>query len=60
MSAGLAWRWQLPETVVDALRHHHAPFDNDVYEPLAGVLHLAAGDKPADTISFKTTTFFLH
>ena len=30
------------ETVVDALRHHHAPFDNDVYEPLAGVLHLAA------------------
>ncbi|WP_312565845.1 HDOD domain-containing protein [Diaphorobacter sp.] len=42
VSAGLAWRWQLPETVVDALRHHHAPFDNDVYEPLAGVLHLAA------------------
>ena len=25
-----------------------------------GVLHLAAGDKPADTITFKTTTFFLH
>lgn len=42
VSAGLAWRWQLPETVVDALRHHNAPFDNDAYEPLAGVLHLAA------------------
>jgi uncharacterized protein (DUF1684 family) len=25
-----------------------------------GVLHLAAGDKPADTIKFKTTTMFLH
>ncbi|MBS0300857.1 MAG: HDOD domain-containing protein [Proteobacteria bacterium] len=42
VSAGLAWRWQLPDVVVDALRHHHAPFDNDVCEPLAGVLHLAA------------------
>ncbi|MHA7602321.1 HDOD domain-containing protein [Alicycliphilus sp. T452] len=41
VSAGLAWRWQLPDVVVDALRHHHAPFDNDVCEPLAGVLHLA-------------------
>ncbi|RKJ94143.1 HDOD domain-containing protein [Alicycliphilus denitrificans] len=42
VSAGLAWRWQLPDVVVDALRHHPAPFDNDVCEPLAGVLHLAA------------------
>jgi HD-like signal output (HDOD) protein len=42
VSAGLAWRWQLPEVVVDALRHHGAPFDNEVYVPLAGVLHLAA------------------
>lgn len=42
VSAGMAVRWRLPEALVDALRHHHAPFDNDVYEPLAGVLHLAA------------------
>ena len=42
MSAELARRWQLPLVVVDALRHHHAPFDNNDYEPLAGVLHLAA------------------
>ena len=28
--------------VAHALRHHGAPFDNEVYEPLAGVLHLAA------------------
>ncbi|MBS0507014.1 MAG: HDOD domain-containing protein [Proteobacteria bacterium] len=42
VSAGLAARWRLPEVVTDALRHHHAPFDNNDYEPLAGVLHLAA------------------
>jgi len=42
VSAGLARRWQLPDVVVDALQYLSAPFDNDVYEPLAGVLHLAA------------------
>ncbi|WP_311221117.1 MULTISPECIES: HDOD domain-containing protein [unclassified Acidovorax] len=42
ISAGMARRWQLPPTVVDALQHHCAPFDNGVYEPLAGVLHLSA------------------
>ena len=42
VSAELARRWQLPAVVVDALAHHHAPFDNNDYEPLAGVLHLAA------------------
>ncbi|MFT3815352.1 MAG: HDOD domain-containing protein [Acidovorax sp.] len=42
VSAGLARRWQLPGVVADALEHLHAPFDNGVYEPLAGVLHLAS------------------
>lgn len=42
VSAGLARRWQLPGAVVDAMQYQSAPFDNDVYEPLAGVLHLAA------------------
>lgn len=42
VSAGMAARWQLPQALVDALRYHHAPFENDVYEPLAGVLHLAS------------------
>lgn len=41
VSAGLARIWQLPDVVVDALRYHHAPFDNNDSEPLAGVLHLA-------------------
>ena len=42
VTAGLARRWQLPEVVVDALQHQSAPFDNNVYEPLAGVIHLAS------------------
>ena len=42
VSAGLAQRWQLPEMVVDALNYLNAPFDHHAYEPLAGVLHLAA------------------
>ncbi len=42
ISAGLAQRWQLPSSVVDALTYMVAPLDNQVYEPLAGVLHLAA------------------
>ena len=28
--------------MIDALEHQHAPFDNNVYEPLAGVIHLAS------------------
>jgi HD-like signal output (HDOD) protein len=41
VSAGYARKWQFPQPMVDALEHQHAPFDNDVYEPLAGVIHLA-------------------
>jgi len=42
VSAALARRWQLPEVVVDALQHQGTPFDNNAYEPLAGVIHLAS------------------
>lgn len=41
VGAGLARQWQLPQPIVDALEHQYAPFDNDVFEPLAGVIHLA-------------------
>lgn len=41
VSAGLARQWHLPLIMVDALEYQHAPFDNDAYEPLAGVIHLA-------------------
>ena len=42
VSGALARRWQLPEAVVDALNCQDAPFENNAYEPLAGILHLAA------------------
>jgi HD-like signal output (HDOD) protein len=40
-TAGLVNQWHLPQVMVDALAHAHAPFDRDAYEPLAGVLQLA-------------------
>lgn len=42
VGAGLARRWHFPQPMVDALEHQYAPFENQVYEPLAGVIHLAA------------------
>ena len=42
VSAGLARRWQLPRALVDALHHQGTPFENNAYEPLAGVVHLAS------------------
>lgn len=41
VGAGYARMWGLPQPMVDALEHQYAPFENDVYEPLAGVIHLA-------------------
>ncbi len=41
VGAGLARMWQFPPAMVDALEHQYAPFENNVYEPLAGVIHLA-------------------
>lgn len=42
VSAELARIWHFPPAIVEALAHQHAPFDNGVYEPLAGVIHLAS------------------
>jgi HD-like signal output (HDOD) protein len=41
VGAGFARQWQFPQPIVDALEHQYAPFENEVYEPLAGVIHLA-------------------
>lgn len=42
VGAGYARMWGFPQPMVDALEHQYAPFDSDVYEPLAGVVHLAS------------------
>lgn len=41
VGAGFARQWSFPEAIVDAIEHQDAPFVNDAYEPLAGVIHLA-------------------
>jgi len=41
VGAGFAKKWHFPQPIVDALAHQDAPFEGDVYEPLAGVIHLA-------------------
>lgn len=41
VGAGYARQWRFPEPIVDALEHQYEPFENNVYEPLAGVIHLA-------------------
>ena len=42
VGAGFAAMWRFPQPMIDALEHQYAPFENGVYEPLAGVIHLAA------------------
>ena len=42
VSAELASKWRFPQVIVTALRYHLDPFGRDVYEPLTGVVHLAA------------------
>lgn len=42
VAGGLARKWLLPEPIVDALEQQDMPFRQDAYEPLAGVVHLAA------------------
>jgi HD-like signal output (HDOD) protein len=41
VGAGFARQWLFPQAMVDALEHQYEPFEHDVYEPLAGVIHLA-------------------
>ncbi len=42
VGAAFARAWHLPEALVDTLEHHDAPFEREGYEPMAGILHVAA------------------
>jgi HD-like signal output (HDOD) protein len=42
VSAALARQWSLPPLLADALQHMHAPLAPAGFDPLAGVLHIAA------------------
>jgi HD-like signal output (HDOD) protein len=42
VGAAFARKWDFPEAIVRALQHQLMPFEGDVYEPLAGVVHMAS------------------
>lgn len=50
VGAGMVERWNFPTAIVSALKHQTAPFDGEVYDPLAGILHLASWRARAEEI----------
>ena len=42
VGAALADEWRFPVKMVNAIRYQTAPFDNTLYEPIAGVIHIAS------------------
>lgn len=52
VGAGFAGRWQFPQPIVDAMQHQLAPFDSGVYEPLAGIVQLAAWRSRAHELQY--------
>ncbi len=42
VGAALAREWKFPQKMIDAVEHQTAPFENDIYEPIAGVMHIAS------------------
>ncbi len=51
VGAALARDWRFPKKMIDAIQHQTAPFDNDVYEPIAGVIHVASWRARAQELS---------
>lgn len=42
VGAALAREWHFPKRMINAIEHQCAPFENDTYEPIAGVVHVAS------------------
>jgi HD-like signal output (HDOD) protein len=42
VGAGFASNWEFPAPMVEAIKYQLIPFQDGVYEPLAGILHLSA------------------
>ncbi|HEX5805013.1 MAG TPA: HDOD domain-containing protein [Macromonas sp.] len=51
VSAAFAQKWDFPEAIVTALRHQLVPFEGDIYEPMAGLVHMAAWRARAQEIN---------
>ena len=41
VGAELARRWNFPENIQQAIKHHHKPLESEPFIPLAGLIHLA-------------------
>jgi HD-like signal output (HDOD) protein len=54
VGAALAREWRFPKKMIDAIQHQAAPFDNDVYEPIAGVVHVASWRARAQELSMNS------
>ncbi|MDP3351735.1 MAG: HDOD domain-containing protein [Hydrogenophaga sp.] len=50
VGAGMAEKWQFPTTIVSALNNQISPFDDEAYDPLGGVLHIASWRARAEEI----------
>ena len=54
VGAALAKEWRFPKKMIDAIHHQTAPFENDVYEPIAGVIHVASWRARAQELSMNS------
>ena len=51
MSAAFAVKWDFPEAIVKSLKHQLVPFEGDIYEPMAGIVHMASWRARAQEIN---------
>jgi HD-like signal output (HDOD) protein len=54
VGAALAREWRFPRKMINAIEHQGAPFDNDVYEPIAGVIHIASWRARAEELDLRS------
>ncbi len=52
--AALAREWHFPKKMINAIEHQTAPFDNDIYEPIAGVIHIASWRARAEELALSS------
>lgn len=50
VGAAMAEKWQFPALIVSALKNQVSPFEDESYDPLGGVLHLASWRARAEEI----------
>lgn len=55
VGAGMIEKWQFPPEMVSALGNQIEPFEGDVYDPLAGVLHLASWRARAEELQLDSS-----